>query len=257
MAIYKDLIGKRVMITGAASGIGLATAQRFLDEGARVFIVDKNKSSLEKAMSGNPSLLGASGDVTSPDDISEIFQTCDEKIGGLDVFIANAGISVRNPIRNMDYSQWTKVLRTNLDGVFLCTQAALIRMRKQKSGVILFTGSTNGLNGYPFYADYNASKAAVISLAKTLALELAPWMRVNAVCPGYVLTPMQKAEYTPEMMEAVNRNIPMQRHASPAEVAALFAFLASAEASYITGQAIAIDGGETAGPFLHGPLEIQ
>lgn len=256
MALYKDLIDQRIMVTGAASGIGLATAQRFLAEGARVLIVDKNRSGLDTVLTENPSLMGAAGDVGRPDDIDAIFQTCDEKLGGLDILIANAGISIRNPIRDMDYEQWSKVLRTNLDGVFLCTQAALRRMRQQKSGVILFTASTNGLNGHPFYADYNASKAAVINFTKTLALELAPYIRVNAVCPGYVLTPMQRAEYTPEMMDAVNRNIPMQRHAAPEEVAALFAFLASGEASYITGQAIAIDGGETAGPFLHGPLEI-
>ena len=101
----------------------------------------------------------------------------------------------------------------------------------------------------PLYAAYNASKAGVILLAKTLALEYAPWLRINAVCPGYVLTPMQEAEYTPEMLEAVNRTIPMRRHAKPEEIAALFAFLASDEAKYITGQCIVIDGGETAGRY--------
>jgi meso-butanediol dehydrogenase/(S,S)-butanediol dehydrogenase/diacetyl reductase len=114
----------------------------------------------------------------------------------------------------------------------------------------LLTASTNGLDGHPLYADYNASKAGVIVLAKTLALEFAPWLRVNAVCPGYVLTPMQEAEYTPEMLEAVNADIPMNRHATVEEVAAFFAFLASSEASYITGQALAIDGGETSGQYL-------
>ena len=256
MTIYNDLTGKRVMITGAASGIGLATAQRFIEEEARVMIVDMNVSSLEKALSENPSLTGIAGDVSRPDDVAAMFQACDQTMGGLDILIANAGISIRNPFHNMEYGQWMKVMRTNLDGVFLCTQAALSRMRKQKSGVILYTASNNGLAGCTLYADYNASKAAVINLAKTLSLELAPWIRVNAVCPGYVLTPMQKAEYTPEMMEALNRNIPLQRHAAPEEVAALFAFLASEEASYITGQAIAIDGGETAGLFYDGPMEF-
>jgi len=113
--------------------------------------------------------------------------------------------------------------------------------------VILFTASTNGIEGHPYYADYNASKAGVILLAKTLALELAPWVRVNAVCPGYVLTPMQQAEYSAQMLEEVNKGIPMRRHAEPEEVAAFFAFLASEQASYITGQALAVDGGETAG----------
>ena len=120
-------------------------------------------------------------------------------------------------------------------------------MEAQQSGVLLFTASTNGLEGHPFYADYNASKAGVVLLAKTLALEYAPWLRVNAVCPGYILTPMQEAEYTPEKLEEISANIPLKRQGTPEDVAGLFAFLASKESAFITGQAIAIDGGETAG----------
>lgn len=115
------------------------------------------------------------------------------------------------------------------------------------SGVILNMGSTNALMGYPYYADYNASKAGVVALTRSMALELAPSVRVNAVCPGYVMTPMQKAEYTPEMLEAVNRKIPLGRHARPEEVAALFAFLASDEAPFITGHCYVIDGAEITG----------
>ena len=168
----------------------------------------------------------------------------------MDILISNAGISRRTPFLEIDYEEWREVIRVNLDGMFLCAKEAIKRMIKQRKGVILFTASTNGLEGHPLYASYNASKAGVILLAKTLALEFAPWLRVNAVCPGYVLTPMQKAEYTEDMLREVNSNIPMNRHATPEEIAALFAFLASEEASYITGQAIVIDGGETAGQYI-------
>ena len=174
-------------------------------------------------------------------------------LGGVDVLISNAGISFRQRFDETEYEQWSKVLRVNLDGMFLCTKEAIARMKLQGSGVVLLTGSTNGIEGHPLYADYNSSKAGVILLAKSLALEFAPWLRVNAVCPGYVLTPMQKAEYSEEMLAEVNAGIPLGRHADPGEVAALFAFLASSEAAYITGQAICIDGGETAGPYM--PLD--
>src|SRR2546428_87665 len=115
------------------------------------------------------------------------------------------------------------------------------------AGVILQTASTNGLVGHRYYADYNACKAGVIELTRSIALELAPQVRVNAVAPGYVLTPMQRAEYTDAMLDEVNRKIPLGRHAAPEEIAGLFAFLASDDAAYLTGQVFVIDGGETAG----------
>lgn len=252
--MYEDLKDKRVVITGGASGIGYATAGRFIDEGCRVVILDSNQQALDSALAGMPALnAGVFADVSSPEDIEAAFEKIDETMGGADILIANAGISVRRPFVEIDYRQWSKVLRVNLDGMFLCAKAAILRMKRQQSGVILFTASTNGFEGYPFYADYNASKSGVINLAKTIALECAPWLRTNAICPGYVLTPMQKAEYTPQMFEEVNSRIPMGRHAEPEEIAALFAFLASSEAKYITGTTITIDGGETAGTYI--PME--
>jgi NAD(P)-dependent dehydrogenase (short-subunit alcohol dehydrogenase family) len=131
--------------------------------------------------------------------------------------------------------------------VFYVAQTAARHMWERGSGAILQTASTNGLVGQPFYADYNATKAGVIALTKTMAVELAPKVRVCAVAPGYVLTPMQRAEYSEPMLEEVNRKIPLRRHAEPAEIAALFAYLASDDAAYVTGQVITIDGGETAG----------
>ena len=251
MGIYKDLEGKRVVVTGAASGIGLATAKRFISEGAKVFIFDWNKKALDKTIAENPKLCGGvCGDVSNPDDVKRAFNKVDEILGGIDVLVSNAGISLRKAFLDIEYEQWSKVLKVNLDGMFLSAQEAIKRMKKQQSGVVLFTASTNGMEGHPLYAAYNASKAGVILLAKTLALEFAPWMRVNAVCPGYVLTPMQKAEYTAEVLDALNAEIPLNRHAAPEEIAGLFAFLASEEASFITGQAIPIDGGETAGQGL-------
>ena len=252
--MYKDLESKRVVITGGASGIGLATAERFIIEGAKVFIFDWNQEALNRVLSSNPELNGGvCADVSNPDEIEAAFKKVDEIIGGIDILISNAGISVRKPFLKIEYKQWSKVLRVNLDGMFLCAKEAIKRMKTQRSGVVLFTASTNGMDGHPLYSDYNASKAGIIILAKTMALEFAPWLRVNAVCPGYVLTPMQKAEYTPEKLEAVNSQIPLNRHAKPDEIAGLFAFLASSEAAYITGQSIAIDGGETAGQYI--PME--
>ena len=251
MGKFRDLENKRVVITGGASGIGLATALRFSDEGAKVMVLDWNKEQLETILSENTSLSGGVHvDVSQPDEVKKGFQRVDEIIGGIDILIANAGISYRSPFLETDYEQWSKVLKVNLDGAFLCAKEAISRMKQQKAGVVLFTASTNGLEGHPLYADYNASKAGVVVLAKTLALEFAPWLRVNAICPGYVLTPMQKAEYTPEMLKKMNEDIPLQRQATPEEVAALFAFLASDEAAFITGQAIPIDGGETSGIFI-------
>ena len=240
-------VGRRVVVTGGASGIGLATARRFIGEGARVVVLDRDAAALERARAELPGLAGAvRADVSQPDEVEAAFGETDGLLGGVDVLIANAGISVRNRFLDIEPEQWSRVIGVNLTGAFLCARAAVRRMAEQRSGVVLFTSSTNGLDGHPFYADYNASKAGINLLMKTIALECAPWLRANAVCPGYVLTPMQQAEYTPDMLAAVNRRIPLQRHAQPEEVAALFAFLASDEAAYITGQCISIDGGETA-----------
>ncbi|MGE5676671.1 MAG: SDR family NAD(P)-dependent oxidoreductase [Pseudomonadota bacterium] len=247
MARYSDLEKKRVVITGGASGIGFATAKRFAAEGARVVVFDVNKAALDNVIKDNPDLAGGVVvDVSSEEDVRQGFEKVDQLIGGIDVLVSNAGISIRNLFKDTTYSQWKKVLDINLGGMYLCAKEALKRMEKQKSCVVLFTASTNGMEGHPYYADYNSSKAGVILLGRTLALEYAPYIRVNSICPGYVLTPMQRAEYTDEMLQKVNDGIPMKRHAKPEEVAGLFVFLASDEASYITGQHIPLDGGETA-----------
>jgi NAD(P)-dependent dehydrogenase (short-subunit alcohol dehydrogenase family) len=143
--------------------------------------------------------------------------------------------------------EWRTVLDINLNGVFYVARQAARRMLAQGGGVIVNMGSSNGLTGYHYYADYNASKAGVIELSRSMALELGPTIRVNAVCPGFIMTPMQEAEYTPEMRRAFEKKLPLNKLGQPEDVAALFAFLASDEAGFITGQSFVIDGGELAG----------
>jgi len=244
----RGLKNKRVLITGGASGIGAATAKRFLEEGSRVLVLDRDEIACRKIQRGLPGLDGVIlADVSIPGQVESGFNQLDQMWGGLDVLINNAGVSIRHAFMDITIQEWQQVLANNLFGLFYVAQQAAGRMLKAGSGVILNMGSTNGLAGYPYYADYNASKAGVIELTRSMALELSPTIRVVAVCPGYVLTPMQEAEYTLRMIEEVNRKIPLNRHARPEEVAALFAFLASDEAAYITGHAYVIDGGEIAG----------
>ncbi|HKI91275.1 MAG TPA: SDR family NAD(P)-dependent oxidoreductase [Gaiellaceae bacterium] len=243
----RGLAGKRVVVTGGTSGIGEATSRRFLEEGARVVALAVGEREIETAHERLPGLEGALlCDVADGAQVERAFRRVDDLLGGVDVLVANAGISIRAPFLEIREEDWRRVLDVNLTGVFLCAQQAARRMVAAGGGTILMTASTNGLSGHPLYADYNASKAGVILLARTMALELAPAVRVNAVCPGYVLTPMQQAEYTPEMLAEVDAGIPLGRHARPDEVAALYAFLASDESAYLTGTTISIDGGETA-----------
>jgi meso-butanediol dehydrogenase/(S,S)-butanediol dehydrogenase/diacetyl reductase len=242
----RGLEGKRVLITGGGQGIGASAARRFLAEGARVAIIDVNQEACRQIQSTLPDLEKAIvADVADPKAVSEAFELLDISYSGLDILINNAGISVQQPFLEITAEQWQRVINVDLNGMFYVAQEAARRMIQQKGGVIINMGSTNALRGYPWYADYNAAKAGVLSLTQTMALELAPTIRVIAVCPGYVKTPMQEAEYTPEMMQKLDENIPLGRQATPEEIAGLFAFIASDDAAFMTGSHIVVDGGET------------
>ena len=244
---------KRILITGGASGIGAATAVRFLDEGSQVCILDRDAKACDATRHQFPKISEAIlADVTNRPQVEAAFAQAIRAMGAVDVLINNAGISIRHNFLDITPEDWDKIIAVNLTGVFHVAQTAARHMvenytAERGAGVILQTASTNGIMGYPHYADYNATKAGVIELTKSMALELAPKVRVCAIAPGYVLTPMQRAEYTDAMLEEVNRKIPLGRHAKPEEIAALFAFLASDDAAYATGHVYTLDGGETTG----------
>lgn len=244
----RGLKGKNVLVTGGASGIGQATAARFLDEGCAVCVLDRSAEARARVAEELPGLAAVlDADVAVMGQVREAFRKAVERMGSVDVLINNAGISIRHDFLDISAEEWDTVLGVNLTGVFNMAQTAARHMVDKGSGVILNTASTAGNTGYPHYADYSASKGGVIALTQAMALELAPVVRVNAISPGYVLTPMQRAEYSDEMLAAVNRKIPMGRHAKPEEIAALFAFLASEDAAFATGQVYVMDGAETTG----------
>ena len=244
----KGLSGKNVLVTGGASGIGQATAARFLEEGCAVSILDRSPDARARVAEELPGLAAViAADVSDLQQVQAAFVQAIEIMGSVDVAINNAGISIRHDFLDITPEEWDEVLGVNLKGAFYIAQTAAKHMVDRGSGVILNTASTAGTTGYPHYADYSASKGGVIALTYAMALELAPVVRVNAISPGYVLTPMQRAEYTDAMLGAVNRKIPMGRHAKPEEIAALFAFLASEDCGFATGQVYVMDGAETTG----------
>lgn len=244
----RGLKGKNVLVTGGASGIGQAAATRFLEEGCAVCVLDRSAGACQRVIAQLPALTAViEADVSISGQVQAAVSEAIERMGTLDVVINNAGISIRHGFLDITEKEWDDVLGVNLKGVFLVAQAAARHMVANNSGVILNMASTGGSTGYPHYSDYCASKGGVIALTRSMALELAPKVRVNAVSPGYVLTPMQRAEYSEDMIDAVNRKIPFGRHATPGEIAALFAFLASDDAGFATGHVYVMDGGETTG----------
>ena len=244
----RGLTGTNVLVTGGASGIGAATAARFLDEGAIVCVLDRDADGRQRVLGELPELAGViDADVSDLHQVQKGFGQAINLMGSVDVVINNAGISIRHDFLDITASEWDEVIGVTLTGIFYVAQTAARHMIDNGHGVILNTASTGGMIGYPHYADYNAAKAGVIALTQSMALELAPNVRVNAVSPGYVLTPMQRAEYSDAMFAEVNSKIPFGRHAKAEEIAALFAFLASDDAAFISGHVYVADGAETAG----------
>jgi meso-butanediol dehydrogenase/(S,S)-butanediol dehydrogenase/diacetyl reductase len=242
------LVGKRVVITGGSTGIGAAIAKRFLEEAAQVAVWCRNPDNAKAIKKDLPGLVDvACVDVAQAAEVDDAFEQSLAALGGLDVMICNAGISIRKDFLDIDRDDFDRVMRVNVHGVFYPSQLAARHMMKETGGTILITASTAGVVGYRHYADYNASKGAVLSLMRTMAIELAPKIRVNAINPGYTSTPMQDAEYSPEMLRKVNNIIPMARHGRPEEIAGLYVYLASEEAAYASGGIFTFDGAESVG----------
>jgi 3-oxoacyl-[acyl-carrier protein] reductase len=238
------------LVTGAASGIGAATARRFAREGATVAINDAKPEGLD-AVAGEIRAAGAKalvlpGDVTKKADCERIVQDVTRTFGRLDILINNAGINRDAMAAKMTEEQWDAVLSVNLKGTFLCAQAALPGMRERAWGRVVNTSSIGSL-GNIGQANYAASKAGVIGLTKTLALEYARYgVTVNAIAPGPVMTAMLAG--VPEAIrERIIAQVPVGRIASPDEIAGVHVFLASDDAAFITGQVIFADGGMSVG----------
>jgi NAD(P)-dependent dehydrogenase (short-subunit alcohol dehydrogenase family) len=252
----RGLTDKRVLISGGSSGIGQATAQRFLEEGARVFLCGLDPDEVDAAVAGLRELGTASGitaDVSREADVTRLVDSACEALGGIDVLINNAGIAWREPFLGITASHWDRIIAVNLRGMFLVAQAvARVLVDQGGGGVIVNMSSTNGLGGEADYAHYNASKGGVLLLTKTMAVELGQHgIRVNAVCPGYIQTPLNAAISADlggkEFADAyASDSIPLGRPGQSSEVAAVYAFLASDDASFITGAEIVIDGGQLA-----------
>lgn len=251
----RGLRGKAVLISGGSSGIGEATARRFLEEGARVFVGGLDRDQVATAVEGLSELgevSGAAADVSQEEGVASLVQSARDALGGIDILINNAGTAWREAFLDITPAHWDRMLAVNLRGMFLVAQAvARVMVDQGSGGVIVNMSSTNGLAGEADYAHYNASKGGVLLLTKTMAVELgARGIRVNALCPGYIDTPLNLeiarevgAEFA---ADNARRNIPLRRTGLPDEVAAAYAFLASDDASFITGTEIVVDGGQVA-----------
>ena len=246
------LAGRRILITGAAKGIGLATVTRFLAEGARVAALDRDAQALEKLRNQFEGVAHtAEADVAEPASVTAAIADSVARLGGLDGVVNAAGIDLVADIEAMELAQWSRVLAVNLTGPMLVMRAAFPHLRASGGGTIVNVSSGAGLSPLKHRTAYCASKAGLQMASKALAMEAAEFgIRVNTICPGAVETELFRsgidAQPDPQAAyEAVRARYALQRVAAPEEIAAAILWLTSAESSYVTGAAIAVDGGRT------------
>lgn len=242
------LQNKLAIITGGSRGIGFATAEKFLQEGARVVITASSRSTVEKAVEKlkglypNAIVDGISPNLADWEAVSNAFRAVEEKYGPIDILVNNAGVSESTPFSAYSEEIFDKVMDLNVKGLYNATRAVVDSMAQRGSGVILNTSSMVSLTGQPSGVAYPASKFAVNGMTVSLARELGPkGIRVNAVAPGITETDMMKA-VPKEIIDPMIRQIPLRRLGQPKDVANAFAFLASEDASYITGVILSVDG---------------
>jgi NAD(P)-dependent dehydrogenase (short-subunit alcohol dehydrogenase family) len=248
----RGLEGKGVLVSGGSRGIGLAAAERFLQEGSRVFLCGIDGDEVEvavKELRAIGSVDGIGCDVSREEDVERLVAEAEGFLGAIDVLVNNAGIAWREPFLEIATERWDRLLEVNLRSQFLVARrVARSMLERARGGAIVNMASTNALEGEAGYAHYNASKGAIAMLTRTMAIELGPHgIRVNALCPGKVATRLQAdaedAEYTARFER---ERIPLGRSGTPAEVAAAYAFLASDDASFINGELLVVDGGQLA-----------
>lgn len=234
---------KTAIVTGAARGIGLATTQLLLEQGWQVAMIDRDLSELERACEPLSGVTGVHCDVSQPDQVKRMITRVCKEFGGLDALINNAGVADFGPIEETGYDRWRTVMDTNLDGVFLCGQAAIPALKKSR-GAIVNIASISGLRASTLRVAYGTSKAAVRQLTMQQAAELGEYgIRANCVAPGPVRTRLAMSVHTRDIIDAYHDAIPLNRYGSEREIAEVIVFLCSSKASYLTGQTIAVDGG--------------